>query len=345
MEIDDRKIKILEAIINDYINTGEPVGSRTIARKYELGVSSATIRNEMADLEEMGYLEQLHTSSGRKPSDKGYRLYVDKLMKAHQITPQEELIIKGMLIDAALFEVDKIIRQASLVLSKLTQLTCIVKAPSVRKSYLKALQLINIDRGSILLIIVTDSGIIKNNMIRVNNPIDAEMLVKLNNMLTARLKNLTIEDINLEVINNIKIDLQGYEDIFNAIIPALYECLNEEENADMIMEGETNILQYPEYNDIVRAKEFISFLDDKESLKKILPETADATISIGGENYVPGAREYSIISRAYSKGDRPLGSIGIIGPTRMDYSKVISLLNTVIELLNRNINGFDKWRG
>lgn len=344
MEIDDRKIKILEAIINDYINTGEPVGSRTIARKYDLGVSSATIRNEMSDLEEMGYLEQLHTSSGRKPSDKGYRLYVDKLMKAHQITPQEELVIKGMLIDAALFEVDKIIRQASLALSRLTQLTCIVRAPSVRKSQLKALQLINIDGGSILLVIVTDSGIIKNNMIRVNKPVDAQVLLKLNNMLNARLKNLTVEGINLEVINNIKMDLQGYEDIFNAIIPSLYECLNEEENPDVITEGETNILQYPEYNDIVRAKEFISFLGDKENLKMMLPETKDTSISIGEENYVPGAREYSIISRAYSKGGRALGSIGIIGPTRMDYSKVISLLNKVIELLNSNLNNFDEWR-
>ncbi|MDP4089026.1 MAG: heat-inducible transcriptional repressor HrcA [Bacillota bacterium] len=343
MEIDDRKIKILEAIINDYINTGEPIGSRTIARKYELGVSSATIRNEMADLEDMGYLEHLHTSSGRKPSDKGYRLYVDKLMKAHQITAQEELLIRGMLMDAAMFEVDKIIRQVSLLLSRLTQLTCIIKATSVGKSCLKALQLINIDNGSILLVIVTDSSIIKNNMIRIHKPIEADVLQKLNNMLNVRLKNLTIEGINLEVINNIKIDLQGYEDIFNAIIPALYECLNEEESSEVILEGETNILHYPEYNDIVRAKEFISFLDDKESLKKILPTSKDTTISIGVENYIPEAREYSVISRAYSKGDNPLGSIGIIGPTRMDYSKVISLLNKVIELLNRNLNNFDEW--
>ena len=343
MEFDDRKLKILQAIINDYINTGEPVGSRTIARKYELGVSSATIRNEMADLEEMGYIEQLHTSSGRKPSDKGYRLYVDKLMKTHQITSQEELLIRGMLLNAALFEVDKIMRQVSVVLSKLTQLTCIVKTPSVKKSCLKAMQLINIDGGSILLVIVTDSGIIKNNMIRIQRPIDGEILLKLNNMLNARLKSLTIEGINLEVINNIKKDLHGYEDIFNAIIPALYECLNEEEYSDVITEGETNILNYTEYNDIDRAKEFITFLDNKESVKKILPTSKDTTVSIGGENYIPEAKDYSVVSRAYGSGEKPLGSIGIIGPTRMDYSKVISLLNKVTELLNSNLNNYDDW--
>ncbi|WP_139904058.1 heat-inducible transcriptional repressor HrcA [Clostridium thermarum] len=343
MEFDDRKLKILHAIINDYISTGEPVGSRTIARKYDLGVSSATIRNEMADLEEMGYIEQLHTSSGRKPSDKGYRLYVDKLMKAHQITAEEELFIRSMLLNAALFEVDKIMRQVSVVLSKLTHLTCVVKTPSVKKSCLKTIQLINIDVGSILMVIVTDSGIIKNNIIRINRPIDSDMLLKLNNMLNARLKNLTMEGINLEVINNIKKDLHGYDDIFNEMIPALYDCLNEVENSDVITEGETNILRYAEYSDIDKAKEFITFVDNKESVKKILPATKNTTVSIGEENYIPEAKDYSVVARAYCVGDKPLGTIGIIGPTRMDYSKVISLLNKVTELLNKNLTSFDDW--
>lgn len=241
MEIDDRKLKILQAIISDYINTGEPVGSRTIARKYDLGVSSATIRNEMADLEDMGYIEQLYTSSGRKPSDKGYRLFVDKLMKTHKLTLEEDLFIKNMLLNAALFEVEKVIRQASIVLSRLTQLTCVVKTPSVKKSYLRAIQLISIDNHNMLLVIVTDSGIIKNSMIRVQNSISTDILIRLNNLLNARLRNLTIEDINLEVINNMKNDLKGYEEIFNAIIPPLYDCLNED-SSDVITEGETNIL-------------------------------------------------------------------------------------------------------
>ncbi|NLP27369.1 MAG: heat-inducible transcriptional repressor HrcA [Clostridia bacterium] len=342
MEIDDRKLKILQAIISDYINTGEPVGSRTIARKYDLGVSSATIRNEMADLEDMGYIEQLYTSSGRKPSDKGYRLFVDKLMKTHKLTLEEDLFIKNMLLNAALFEVEKVIRQASIVLSRLTQLTCVVKTPSVKKSYLRAIQLISIDNHNMLLVIVTDSGIIKNSMIRVQNSISTDILIRLNNLLNARLRNLTIEDINLEVINNMKNDLKGYEEIFNAIIPPLYDCLNED-SSDVITEGETNILKYSEYNDINRAKEFITFIDNKEAVNKILSDSIETKVSIGEENYIPEAKEYSIVSRAYGKEGKPLGTIGIIGPTRMHYSKAISLLNKVIELLNESLNNYDEW--
>jgi Transcriptional regulator of heat shock gene len=162
MEMDSRKIKILQAIIDYYINTAEPVGSRTIAKKYNMGISSATIRNEMADLEDMGYLEQLHSSSGRKPSNKGYRLYVDKLMEIPILSEAELYVIKKQILNSALFEVDKIIKQATLLLAQLTKLTCIVRTPSVSKSYIKHLQLVNIESNSnILLVLVTDSGVIK----------------------------------------------------------------------------------------------------------------------------------------------------------------------------------------
>jgi heat-inducible transcriptional repressor len=344
MEMDERKIRILQAIIDDYINSGDPVGSRTIAKKYDLGISSATIRNEMADLEEMGYLEHIHTSSGRRPSDKGYRLYVDRLMQLHELSPEEEMIIKGNLINCALFEVDKMIKQASVMLSELTKLTCIVKPPSVKKSYIKAIQLINIDSNSILSVIVTDNGLIKNNIIRISKPVNSEVITKLNNLLNSRLKNLTIEKINLEVINNIKKDLDGHDDIFNAIIPALYETLNSVEPGDVFTEGETNILNYPEYNDIDRAREFIAFLNNKENVKSLLTTSNDISISIGGENYMPGAKDYSIISKVYTIGDKPVGSIGLIGPTRMHYAKVISILTKVIKELNDNLSqNYDEW--
>jgi heat-inducible transcriptional repressor len=344
MDMDDRKIKILQAIIDDYINTGEPIGSRTIAKKYDLGISSATIRNEMADLEDMGYLVQLHTSSGRKPSDKGYRLYVDRLMHLEELSKEEELIIKGNLLNCALYEVDKIIKQASILLSELTNLTCIVTPPSVKKSYIKTVQLVNIDMNSVLSVILTDNGLIKNNIIRINKPISSEGLMKLNYMLDARLRNLTIEQINLEVINHLKQDLMGHDDIFNAIIPALYETLNLVEPGDVLMEGETNILNYPEYNDIERAKEFIAFLNNKENVKGLLTSSDDITVSIGGENFMPGAKEYSVISKVYTIGEKPVGSIGLIGPTRMHYSKVISILTKVIKEVNDNLSqNYDEW--
>jgi heat-inducible transcriptional repressor len=338
MEMDERKIKILQAIINDYINTAEPVGSRTIAKKYNLGISSATIRNEMADLEEMGYLEHLHTSSGRKPSDKGYRLYVDKLMQLPELSMEEENLIKGQLLNAALFEVDKIVKQATQLLSELTKLTCIVRTPSDNMSYIKSIQLLNVDSNNVLVVIITDTGLIKNKIIRVNKPVNADMLVKLSNILNARLKNLTVEEINLSVINSLKMDLANHEEIFDAIIPALYESLSTPQSSEVYLEGATNIFNYPEYNDIEKAREFLYMLNNKENLKGLLSNSSNISVSIGGENFIEGAKDLSVISGVYSIGDRPLGAIGVIGPTRIPYSKVVSILTKIVKEINDSLN-------
>ncbi|MFL0195807.1 heat-inducible transcriptional repressor HrcA [Clostridium sp. WILCCON 0269] len=335
MEIDERKIRILQAIVNDYINTAEPVGSRTIAKKYNLGVSSATIRNEMSDLEEMGYLEQLHSSSGRIPSNKGYRLYVDELMPIPNLSPEELYIIKSQIIDAALFEVDKIIKQAINLLSQLTRLTSIVKAPSIRKGYIKHVQLINIESNkSILLVIIIDSGIIKNNLIKVGKAISDEVLAKLSNILNARLKNLSAEQINLKVINELRIDLNGYEDIFNHIISALYDSLNSVDNSQIYMQGATNIFNYPEYKDIEKARGFLSMLDNKDKVSGLLNSESSISVKIGEENYIEGAENCSVVSAVYSLNKRPIGEIGVIGPTRIPYSKVISILENVVREMN-----------
>ncbi|MBE6054905.1 MAG: heat-inducible transcription repressor HrcA, partial [Clostridium sartagoforme] len=266
MAIDERKIKILQAIINDYIMTGEPVGSRTIAKKYDLGVGSATIRNEMADLEELGYLEQPHTSAGRIPSNKGYRLYVDKLMETGRLTREEELKIKEYIINSAMYEVDKIVKQACSLLSELTNLTTVVQTPSVRSSYIKSIQLLAIDSHNLVSVIVADSGVIKNHRIRVNNMPEPETIQMINGVLNMRLRNLTIEEINLEVINNLKLELKGFDELFNGILPALYETLKESNNTEVFVEGTTNIFNYPEYNNIEKAKEILSLISDKDSL-------------------------------------------------------------------------------
>lgn len=336
--MDVRKIKILQAIINDYINTGEPVGSRTIAKKYDLGISSATIRNEMADLEEMGYLEQLHSSSGRKPSDKGYRLYVDKLMKHHDLSREEEFIIKAKILDSALFEMDRLLKQATILVSDLTKLTCIVNPPSVRKSSIKSLQLVSIDENQILMIVITDNGIIKNNIIKANSSIDNNTVIKLTNILNTRLKDLTVEDINLEVINNLKRDLAGFEDVFNGVIPVLYDSLNNADSSEVYAQGAENIFNYPEFNDIEKAKEFLTLLSNKEKLKGLLNESSSISIRIGNENGVDGARDFSVITAVYSLHDKPLGSIGVIGPTRIQYSKVVSILDKIVYEINQSIS-------
>ena len=337
MEMDERKIKILQAIILDYIDTAEPVGSRTIAKKYDLGVSSATIRNEMADLEEMGYLEQLHSSSGRKPSDKGYRLYVDKLMQVSRVTYEEEEFIKKHIIKSALHEIDTVIKEASYLLAELTKLTSVVKVQALRKGKVKSIQLIQIDNINVLSVIVIDTGIIKNNLIRMTKSVDAEVLAKINNLLNIRLSNLNIEEISLQVINNVKNDLFGYEDIFNAIMPVIYESLNSMNSSDIYFEGTTNIFHYPEYNDIQRAKEFLSLIDNKKKINDLINSTESIDIKIGGENFLEDAKECSIVSAVYSIGGRPLGSIGVIGPTRMPYDKVISILAAVVNELNKTL--------
>lgn len=340
--MDERKIKILEAIICDYIYTGEPVGSRTIAKKYDLGISSATIRNEMSDLEEMGFIEQLHTSSGRKPSDKGYRLYVDKLIQLQRLTPEEELKIKAELINEALYEVNKIVKKATVLLSELTKLTCVVKTPSVRTSSIRLIQLMGIDKNNILAVIITQDGMISNKVIRVNQNIDSSSLQKLSNVLNAKLVSLTIQDINLKVINDLKYELKGYESIFDGIISALYEALSKADDSEIYCEGTANIFNYAEYNDLEKAKQFLALLDNKEvigqlfnkNLPTINSDNDIISISIGRENSIEDAKNCSIVSAVYSLGGNPVGTIGVIGPTRMHYSKVISVLTQFVKSLN-----------
>ncbi|MPM12073.1 Heat-inducible transcription repressor HrcA [bioreactor metagenome] len=337
MAIDERKIKILQAIINDYIMTGEPVGSRTIAKKYDLGVGSATIRNEMADLEELGYLEQPHTSAGRIPSNKGYRLYVDKLMETGRLTREEELKIKEYIINSAMYEVDKIVKQACSLLSELTNLTTVVQTPSVRSSYIKSIQLLAIDGHNLVSVIVADSGVIKNHRIRVNNMPRPETIQMINEVLNMRLRNLTIEEINLEVINNLKLELKGFDELFNGILPALYETLKESNNTEVFVEGTTNIFNYPEYNNIEKAKEILSLISDKDSLIDLIEPSSEITIRIGEENYFPEAKDCSIISAEYSLDGRPIGKIGLIGPKRINYSKVIAIMGQVMKELNKSL--------
>jgi len=342
MRIDDRKIKILQAIINDYIRTGDPVGSRTIAKNYDLGIGSATIRNEMSDLEAMGYLEQPHASAGRIPSSKGYRLYVDKRMGNQRLTPEENLKIKQYIIDSAMLEVDKVVRQTSTLLSELTNLTCIIEAPSVRKSFIKSIQLIKVDEKNIVTIFLKDTGLIKNHVMRLTRIPEVTTLNKINEVLNNRLVNLSIAEINLEVINNLKKDLIEYEEIFNAILPTLYETLKDSDSSEVFMDGATNILNYPEYHDIDKAKEILSLLNDKKTVMELFNPQDDITISIGDENYEPQAKDCSIISAEYSFGNRPIGKIGLIGPRRINYSKVIAIMSEVVKELNNILNNHVK---
>ncbi|WP_297517529.1 heat-inducible transcriptional repressor HrcA [uncultured Clostridium sp.] len=340
--VDARKLKILQAIISDYIATGEPVGSRTIAKKYDLGISPATIRNEMADLEDMGLLEQPYTSAGRVPSSKGYRLYVDKIMKYESVSIADELKIKKQLVEKHKNEIDALIHEVSTLLSELTNLTCLVNPPSVNKSCINSIQLMKVADDTILCVIVMDGSIIKNKLVKIKEKVpEMDILNKVSIVLTETLKNLSISQINLEVIANVKMYLESYSYIFDAILPALYETLKNVGSNDIIMEGATNIFNYPEYNDINKAKEMLELLHNKENMTSLMDSSKGITIKIGDENFIPEAKDCSVISANYSIGGRDLGTIALIGPRRINYSKVLSIMEKVMKEFNEALNEDD----
>lgn len=335
MDLDERKRHILKALINDYINTAEPVGSRTIAKRYGLGISSATIRNEMADLEDMGYLEQPHTSAGRVPSDKGYRVYVDYLMGTEKLSDEEMEFIKKSICSIAVGEVDRIVRETTKILSMLTNYTTMVMAPQTKNSMVKHIQLISMDSNHVIAVVVTNLGVVNSSSITLSQPIDSSKLEKINNILNDKLKGLTIEEINLGVISEIQNSVTGYSEIFNEIIPILYESLKNRKKGEIYLEGSSNIFNYPEYNEIDKAKQFLTVLDKKDLLCNLLSYDVDTIkISIGHENEYDEISDCSIITSSYKVGNKVVGSIGIIGPTRMYYSKVMAILEYFTSYLN-----------
>ncbi|QCX32417.1 heat-inducible transcription repressor HrcA [Caloramator sp. E03] len=335
MDLGERKKTILRAVIIDYIDTAEPVGSRTIAKKYEMGISSATIRNEMADLEELGYLEQPHTSAGRIPSDKGYRFFVNEIMEKQKPSIYEIENIKNYFETTEIDEIDKTIKQISKLLSNLTQYTSAVLSPSVKKSSVKSIQLIQLSSTDIIAVIVTDTGIIRHCKIKIPRPISNNTLTTINNMLNAKLVGLTVEDIDLSVISSIQLELKGYNEILSSIIPVLNESLKSYD-CDIILDGTTNIFYYPEYNDLEKAKNFLSLLEHKEKLLDIFSDDDNnISVSIGKENIYDEIKECSIVKATYKIGNKAVGKIGVIGPTRMNYAKVIGILMYFTNILNQ----------
>lgn len=340
MFLDERKRRILQAIIDDYIDTAEPIGSRTIARKHELGLSSATIRNEMADLEEMGFLAQPHTSSGRVPSDKGYRLYVDQLMQKHELSTDEIEIIR-VAMETRINELSQLIRQASAVLSRFTRYTSMATTPQMKESVIKALQVVPVESGKALVVVVTNAGVVRNNLVKISESIAPDMLIQISNILHKKLSGLTIEQVNMRIISEIAREADIPGELLLPILQSAADCINQIDNAEVYIEGTTNIFNYPEFRDLVKAREFMSLLDEKSSLGKLLADSADdagIVVRIGSENDISGIKDCSLITATYSLGPAFTGSIGIIGPTRMEYPRVISSMNYIRKKINEEIN-------
>ncbi len=346
MLLDDRKRKILQVIIDDYINTAEPVGSRTLARKYEIGLSSATIRNEMADLEELGLLEQLHTSSGRRPSDEGYRFYVDEILKDKNI--YSELSVEEMekikeAMEIRIDELNGLIRKAASVIANITNYTAMAVVSGMGKSEIKAVQIVPVDTNKVLVIMVTKDGTVKNNVVRLSEEVLPDILIDLSIVFNKTLKGLTVEKIDDGVINNLKkvVGNKLPDDVLISILNGVINCIHQIDNKEIYLDGTNNILNFPEFKDINRAKEFLNLLEAKEVIDNILNDNTknndDICIQIGKENKSELIKDCSLITTTYGINGNVIGTIGIIGPKRMEYSKVISVMNWVKKKINEDI--------
>lgn len=332
--LNERKLKILQAIIQDYIETAEPVGSRTLSKRYDLGVSPATIRNEMADLEDLGFIMQPHTSAGRIPSDKGYRLYVDQFMDLRKIKAIERDYIELDLLQK-IGEIEQVLRYSSKILSQLTNYTSIALAPQVQESKLKHVQLVPIDYKRIVMVIITDSGMVKKPLIELDSQVSESSIQIISNFLNDTLKGLSVQNIEKELIKTINKELVQFDSIIEKIIPQIFQSLDEVNNLDVFLNGAMNIFNFPEYNDIFKAKSFLELLEERELLSSLITsfEEEGLNISIGSENVYKEVEDYSLVTATYKVDGTSLGWLSIIGPTRMDYSTVVSVMAQVSEFI------------
>lgn len=340
--LDERKKIILKAIIDDYINTAEPVGSRTVSRRREIGLSSATVRNEMADLEEMGFLEQPHTSAGRVPSDKGYRFYVDELMVKRELTSTEIGSIEDSL-NVKINELGQLIRQASAVISDITKYTSMAVTPRMNKATLKHVQIIVLEYDKLLVVLVTGAGIVKNSFVRLRKSIDRKGLETISNFINEKLSGVLLEKIDLDdLIERAKDEIKAINtDVFLTIVSALSDCLNQVFYSEIFVEGVTKIFNFPEFQDLFRAQQFLNFLNTKDFLNIAHMDEGrknGVVIKIGMENESEEVKDCSILTVTYSLDKEVLGSIGVIGPTRMQYPIVISSLDHIRRVINKELD-------
>ena len=329
MELDERKEKILKAIIQTYLETGEPVGSRTISKYSDLQLSSATIRNEMSDLEELGYIIQPHTSAGRIPSDKGYRFYVDQLMKEkeNEVTEMQELVIQR--VD----RVELLLKQLAKLLAVNTNYATMISGPQYHHTKLKFIQLSRVEAGKLLIVTVLEGNIIKNSIVRLDVELNDDEILNLNILLNNSLNGLTIEQINLDVISNMKEQAGDRRQVVDLVLNEVAEAIRaNEEDLQIYTEGTTNIFKYPELSDKQSAQEIISAFEEKQQLADLVTETLASEDShgiqvyIGDETPVKTMKDCSVVTATYELGEGMKGTIGIIGPKRMDYEHVMKTL-------------------
>ena len=324
MELDERKIKILNSIIQTYLITGEPVGSRTISKYTDLNLSSATIRNEMSDLEDLGYIVQPHTSAGRIPSDKGYRFYVDNLMK-EKIAEVDEM--KDVLIEKA-DKLDHLLKHVAKLLATNTNYATMISAPQYKRNKLKFIQLSRVEENQLLVVVMLEGNMIKNRLIEVDERVSEDEVAKLNILINTFLQGLNLQEINMELIQRMKVQAEGYGQIIGHIIDAIAVVIQEEDDLEIYTSGTTNLLKYPELGDREKASELLYMMEEKKALSELIVDQEDSgeenknpiQIYIGSESPVSTMKDCSIVTATYELEEGVQGTIGIIGPKRMDYN-------------------------
>lgn len=326
--LNERQLVIFEAIINDFIDSAQPVGSRTISEKDNIGVSAATIRSVMADLEKMGYLEKTHSSSGRVPSEKGYRYYVD-----HLITPfvheTDEHIIKHMVEDGFV-EFEQIVQMSAEVLSDLTNYTAIILGPEIFETKLKQLQIVTLSPHTAVAILVTDTGHVEHRAFNIPGTIQASDLEKMVNILNERLYGVPIASLSAELNNEVLFLLRKYINDVDQSFEYLKEIFFHEQPINIYIGGKSNILMQPEFKDIDKIHSYFSMMENEGEIAKLLKNTREGIrVTIGKENHLEAIKDFSLITTSYEVDKGQLGTIALLGPTRMKYSKVIRLLNAL----------------
>ncbi|MCI5641336.1 MAG: heat-inducible transcriptional repressor HrcA [Lachnospiraceae bacterium] len=341
MELDDRKLKILQAIIRTYLETGEPVGSRTISKDTDLHLSSATIRNEMSDLEDMGYILQPHTSAGRIPSDKGYRLYVDTMLddKAHEVANLKEQL------EEKADKIDVLLKQVAKYLATNTNYATMVSGPRYQSKKVKFIQLTPVDDNNLLAVIVLDNNHVKNHMIPLESPVDTERVAKLNFVLNTTLNGLDVTEMNLALISQIKAQMKSDSAVIDSVLEVIGNELTAEDDPEVYTSGATNILKYPELTDKSSAAELLRAFEEKQEINNWLEipsntsspateESHDIQVYIGDETQVASMKDCSMVTATYRIHEGVYGKIGIVGPKRMNYDKVVGTLQSLMAQLD-----------
>ncbi|HBW37610.1 heat-inducible transcriptional repressor HrcA [Desulfosporosinus sp. BICA1-9] len=328
MQMDERKRKILRAIVQDYIATAEPIGSRTIARKFDLGVSSATIRNEMADLEDLGFIEQPYTSAGRIPSDAGYRYFVDCLMDPKVLNDEEKEFIERE-STRRIHEIQEVITHTSKLLSELTNLTSLVLGPHKAKSTFGKLHFLPYQPGQVIMVIVKENGAVENHIIEVGENQTAEELQQVAEVFNQKMRGYSLNQVKRSMLHEIYSELSRQRLLIDNTLDMLRAILDDSEGEERICLGGTlNMLNQPEFKDLGKVKTLFKLFEENEPLKKLLhPDQEGLNVTIGGENSLKEFKDCSVISATYRVNGLTIGAVGVLGPTRMDYAKVIAIVD------------------